>query len=70
MNRPTSTQLGAIAEILIANALMVHSGGRLSPFTAMADDDGIDLLVYDKQSGQALPDLEWQVHQHRLRAVA
>lgn len=34
---------------------MVESGGRLSPFTPQADDDGIDLLIYDKDSGRALP---------------
>jgi len=55
MSKPTSTQIGAIAENLVANALMLESGGRLSPFIAMADDDGIDLLVYDKESGRALP---------------
>lgn len=34
---------------------MLESQGRLSPFVAMADDDGIDLLVYDKLTGHALP---------------
>lgn len=51
---PSSTQIGAIAESLVANALILHSGGRLSPFAAIADDDGIDMLVYDKKSGRAL----------------
>ena len=55
MSRPTSTQIGAVAENLVANALIVHSAGRLSPFSAIADDDGIDLLVYHKESGTALP---------------
>jgi hypothetical protein len=27
----------------------------LSPFLPQADDDGIDLLIYDKESGRALP---------------
>ncbi len=53
--KPTSTQIGAIAENLVANALMVESGGRLSPFAPVADDDGIDLLIYDKKSGRAMP---------------
>ena len=53
--KPTSTQIGAIAENLIANALMIESNGRLSPFSPVADDDGIDLLVYDKRSGRAIP---------------
>lgn len=55
MAKPTSTQLGAIAENLVANALMLESGGRLSPFVPQADDDGIDLLIYDKETGRALP---------------
>lgn len=53
--RLTSTQIGAIAENIVANVLMRDSGGRLSPFRSVADDDGIDLLVYDKKSGAAIP---------------
>lgn len=55
MSKPSSTQLGAIAENLVANALMIESGGRLAPFRPEADDDGIDLLIYDKVTGKALP---------------
>jgi hypothetical protein len=51
----TSTQIGAIAENIIANNLMIESGGRLSPFSPLADDGGIDLLIYDKKTGKALP---------------
>ena len=51
----TGTQIGAIGENIVANTLMFESSGRLSPFTPVADDDGIDLLVYDKQSGIAMP---------------
>ena len=51
----TTTQIGAIAENLIANELMVESGGRLSPFQPIADDDGIDVLIYDKVTGNAIP---------------
>jgi hypothetical protein len=55
MNKPTTTQIGAIAENLVANAFMIGSGGRLSPFSPMADDDGLDILIYDKQTGKAIP---------------
>jgi hypothetical protein len=51
----TSTQIGALAENLIANELMIESEGRLSPFQPIADDDGIDVLIYDKKTGKALP---------------
>ncbi len=51
----TSTQIGALAENLVANELMIESGGRLSPFIPIADDDGIDLLIYDKKTGKAIP---------------
>ncbi len=51
----SSTQIGAIAENIVANALMKQSKGRLAPFRSVADDDGIDLLVYDKQTGNAVP---------------
>jgi hypothetical protein len=51
----TSTQIGAIAENLIANELMIESNGRLSPFQPIADDDGIDVLIYDKITGDAVP---------------
>ncbi|MBC5767575.1 hypothetical protein [Ramlibacter albus] len=51
----TSTQIGVIGENVVANALLLASGGRLSPFYSIADDDGIDLLVYDKETGVAIP---------------
>lgn len=51
----TSTQIGAIAENLVANELMLESKGRLSPFQPIADDDGIDVLIYDKNTGKAVP---------------
>jgi hypothetical protein len=51
----SSTQIGAIAENVVANALMKQSAGRLSPFRSVADDDGIDLLIYDKRTGNAVP---------------
>lgn len=51
----TTTQIGAIGEDIVASGLMIASGGRLSPFQPVADDDGIDLLIYDKKTGKALP---------------
>lgn len=51
----SSTQIGAIAENVVVNALMKQSKGRLAPFLSVADDDGIDLLVYDKRTGSAVP---------------
>lgn len=47
----TSTQKGAIAENIIANELMIETDGQFSPFSPCADDEGIDLLIYDKKSG-------------------
>ena len=53
--RLTSTQIGAIGESLVAAGLMAASGGRLAPFKPLADDDGIDLLLFDKLAGTAIP---------------
>lgn len=55
MTELSSTQIGAIAENLIANELMIESNGRLSPFQPIADDDGLDVLIYDKVTGRAVP---------------
>ena len=46
----TSTQWGAIGESVVATGLMLASGGQLSPYKPIADDDGIDLLLVDKRS--------------------
>jgi len=54
-HRLTSTQIGAIGESLVAVGLMAASGGRLAPFKPVADDDGIDLLLFDKLTGTAIP---------------
>jgi hypothetical protein len=51
----TSTQIGTLAENLVANSLLLESDGRLSPFNPVADDGGIDLLIYDKDTGNAIP---------------
>ncbi len=55
MQKPTSTQIGVVAENLVANALILESSGRFAPFAPLADDEGIDVLVYDKHSGRVLP---------------
>ena len=51
----TSTQIGTIGEVTVAAQLMLASDGRFSPFLPFADDDGIDLIVYDKVTGISLP---------------
>ena len=50
----TSTQIGAIGENLLVNAVMKASDGRLSPFQPIADDDGLDVLFFDKQTGNSV----------------
>ena len=52
---PTTTQVGAIGESLTAAGILHGSGGRLSPFKPIADDDGLDLLVFDKLSRKPIP---------------
>ncbi len=51
----TATQIGTIGEVTVAAQLMLGSDGRFSPFLPFADDDGIDLIVYDKVTGASLP---------------
>lgn len=51
----TSTQIGAIGESVVAVGLILASQGRLAPFKPFADDDGIDLLIYDKETKRVLP---------------
>jgi len=51
----TNTQIGAVGEVTVAAQLMLLSEGRLTPFLPLADDDGIDLIVFDKISGKSLP---------------
>ncbi|MCO8647162.1 hypothetical protein ACRS8P_17980 [Burkholderia cenocepacia] len=50
----SSTQIGAIGENLLVNAVMRGSNGRLTPFQPLADDDGIDCLFWDKATGQSV----------------
>lgn len=50
----SSTQIGAIGENLLINALMKASEGRLSPFQPLADYDGLDVLFFDKVTGNSV----------------
>lgn len=50
----SSTQIGAIGENLLVNAVMKASDGRLSPFQPLADDDGLDVLFFDKLTGNSV----------------
>jgi len=50
----TSTQKGTIGENLLVNAVMKASDGRLSPFRPLADDDGLDVLFFDKETGKSV----------------
>jgi hypothetical protein len=52
---PTSTQKGAIAELIVAAGILEASNGRLSPFKPIADDDGLDLLILNKATRRILP---------------
>lgn len=54
-NMMTQTQIGAIGEVTVAAQLMLGSNGRFSAFLPFADDDGIDLIVYDKETGLSVP---------------
>jgi len=55
MSGVTTTQIGAIGETTVATYLTIASQGRLSPFQPAADDDGIDLLIFDKKTRNAVP---------------
>jgi hypothetical protein len=50
----TSTQTGVIGENLLVNAVMKTSDGRLSAFQPVADDDGLDVLFFDKLTGNSI----------------
>ena len=54
MRALTTSQIGKIGESLAASQLMLASGGRLSPFLPLADDDGIDLVLLDNVTAAAL----------------
>lgn len=50
----TTTQIGVMGENILINAVMKASDGRLSPFQPLADDDGLDVLFFDKMTGSAV----------------
>lgn len=50
----SSTQIGAIGENLLVNAVMKASKGLLSPFKPVADDDGLDVLFFHKDTGNSV----------------
>jgi hypothetical protein len=50
----TTTQTGKIGEAIVSAQLILASGGRLCPYVAFADDDGVDLLVLDKVTRRVL----------------
>jgi hypothetical protein len=49
------TQKGKIAEMVVGAAFMHASDGRLAPFVPLADDDGLDIILFDKLSGMTTP---------------
>lgn len=49
-----STDGSKIAEYFAATGLMAASDGRLSPYVPLADDHGIDLIVFDKETGRSV----------------
>ena len=50
----TPTQIGAVSEHMVAAQLMLASGGRLSPYLPIADDNGVDLMIHDQQTRRTL----------------
>jgi hypothetical protein len=50
----TSTQIGAVGEAVVAAGLILASKGQLAPFKPFADDDGTDLLLFDKVTKQSI----------------
>lgn len=53
--RYSHSQRGRLTEESVAWQLMAHSAGRLTPFRPNVDDDGIDLVLFDKPTGVCLP---------------
>ena len=51
----TTTQIGQVAESIVAAHITLCSQGRLSVFRPDADDDGLDLLAYNKRTGVSWP---------------
>lgn len=53
-SRISSTQTAWITETVVAATVIAQSNGRLSPFAPLADDHGMDLLVYDKETAATI----------------
>jgi hypothetical protein len=51
----TTSQKGKIVELYVASILMAATKGRLSAFVPLSDDDGVDLIVLDKETKTSLP---------------
>ena len=51
----STTQIGTISEYAVATAILSQSKGRLTPFVPLADDDGVDLIFYDKRTHLTMP---------------
>ncbi|MDN7909670.1 MULTISPECIES: hypothetical protein [Burkholderia] len=56
-----STQVGVIGENLLVNAAMKARHGRLSPFGPVADAYGLDVLLFDRETGGSVAN-----HQSRM----
>ena len=50
----TSSQIGWITESVVGVNLIARTGGRIAPFSPVADDCGIDLLALDKHAGKTI----------------
>lgn len=50
MTALSKSQIGKISETLLASQFMLASGGQLAPFLSLADDDGVDIILFDKVS--------------------
>ena len=50
-----ATQIGAVAQNIVASRIILPPHGRLSPFLHVADDGGVDLLIFSKESRRAIP---------------
>ena len=51
----TSSGIGECAELAVTGGLMLASRGRLAPFRPVIDDAGIDLLLYNRLTGNTVP---------------
>jgi hypothetical protein len=74
----SAIQKGKVAEMVVGAAIMHASSGRLTPFVPLADDNGLDLILFDKVSGMTTPVqvkarfavAPWNVCEFNIRATA